>query len=220
VREALNPSRTPTRRKARGAQPRTTPHHYRDVVGTTVSDSRSGRALTRQQSKHTTRVPHAPGAADAGVARTTGVTRRRLAPPRIVGVTRRRLAPPESPGTAWNRLEPCDIAVCHIAATQPPDARRFGRAAPPLACTLAASRTPAYPMASAGPIASAVRRCVFLSHRCRGALRQPRAGTPAVPRRRLVVLAIETSCDDTSAAVVTSSRCVRACASIPLDRCR
>jgi len=75
-------------------------------------------------------------------------------------------------------------------------------------------------MASAGPIASAVRRCVFLSHRCRGALRQPRAGTPAVPRRRLVVLAIETSCDDTSAAVVTSSRCVRACASIPLDRCR
>ena len=29
---------------------RTPPHHYRDVVGTTVSDSRSGRALTHQQS--------------------------------------------------------------------------------------------------------------------------------------------------------------------------
>ena len=36
---------------------RTTPHHYRDVVGTTVSDSRSGRALTHQQSEHTERAP-------------------------------------------------------------------------------------------------------------------------------------------------------------------
>ena len=106
---------------------RTTPHHYRDVVGTTVSDSRSGRALTHQQSENTTRAPHAPGRCRRG----SRADHRRHPPAAGAAADRRRPQGGwrrlEPPGTAWNRLEPCDIA----GAAQPPDARRFERAAPP-----------------------------------------------------------------------------------------